>query len=207
MPANKGRGVEGRLNAWLTHIGERPDFALIKARSDVGSPESVERAFARRGHNSGLSKATKFFGLDQDNPTHRAVLLHILADVVFHEAPKGRPKGAAKWTTEKLFLLGIRAYALRKRLGSLKGNDAANELKMLFKDDYRHDSIETIRQRLRDALQEFEEIQELFMSRMKEKGLSFEEYMLLLHREYRRELKEEDIREAHQSVHGHYPVE
>jgi hypothetical protein len=211
MPANRGRGVEGRLIEWLKAFEWRHDLALTRARPDVGSPEAIERSFSRlaekTGVESGVSRAARFFGLDQEKPTHRALLLHILAEVVFYEPPKGRPKGSAKWSTEKLFLLGIRASALRKRLGSLKGNDAAKELKMLFKDDYRHDSIETVRQRLRDALQEFEKIQELFMSRMKEKGLSFEEYMLLLLREGGRELKEEDLREAYRSVHGRHPVE
>jgi hypothetical protein len=193
MPANRGRGVDGRLNAWLT---------LFEARSDLRSAtnsEFVERAFTSRyatregTDHLGLFNAAKFFGLDQQNPAHRTLLLYILAEVIFTKAPKGRPKATAAWDKNKLFSLGARAADLKKKkTGSLTGKRAAEELKKQFDSDYRHTSVETIRQRLPAAQQVLEETRKLFLSRMNELGLSFPEYIMLLAKEFPEHKEEYD---------------
>jgi hypothetical protein len=187
MPVAKGRGIESRLADWLTLLEERPDLR------QATNPEAVERAFTqlyasreKTGH-LGLFNAAKFFGLDQENPAHQVLMLHILAGVVFWREPKGRPKGAAKWNTDKLFVLGVRAQVLRKQMGNLKGEDVAKKLKENFSDDYRYESIEAIRQRLPDALRMVRDIRERFKSRMDALGVSFPEYFRILVRDLGKE--------------------
>ena len=151
--SKRKRDVDGILNSWLTLFEERPQLR------DAPSAEAVENGFAslylkRDGtDHMTVQKAAKFFDLDEKNPAHRALLLHILADAVFWPTSKGRPKGTKRWNTERLFLLGNRAR-VKKRDGSPSGNSIAQQLKSDFKDDYRQDSAETIRQRLALARRE-----------------------------------------------------
>jgi hypothetical protein len=163
--SKRKRHVDGILNDWLTLFEERPDLRAAP------SAEAVENAFAslyltRDGTDHMMvQKAAKFFDLDEKNPAHRALLLHILADAVFWPTSKGRPKGTKRWNTERLFLLGTRAR-VKKRHGSPSGNSTAQQLKSDFKDDYRQDSAETIRQRLSLARPEVEKREALLRERM-----------------------------------------
>jgi hypothetical protein len=194
MPANS---FKGRLNAWLAAFEERHDLNVIKTHPDLVSPEAFDKAW--REHLRGLSRAARFFGLDQENPTHRMVLLYILAEVVFYEVPKGRPRGTTKWDKNRLLELAAHADVLRKRTGRVSDKDAAKELKNVFDDEYRHDSPETIRQRLPDASRVRGEFLELLHSRMNELGLSLPEYLELLFKEYTPEQREDALRKLHRA--------
>src|SRR4029453_13347281 len=56
----------------------------------------------------GLSKAADFFGLDLSKSEQRALLLDILADVIFGEQKKGRPPAKkAKWDRLRLIQLAV----------------------------------------------------------------------------------------------------
>jgi hypothetical protein len=183
MPANKGHGVEGRLNSWLTLLEERTD---LRGATDPGLiDKSFEIFYATlegTGH-LGLVNAAKFFGLDHRNPAHRVLLLYILADVVFHAAPKGRRKGSAKWTGNELMLLGSRAIAMREKTGKVSNSKMAEKLKEHF-NDYGSVEAETIRQRLPAALQVHAEVSKLVATRMDALKLSLPEYIMLLAKEY-----------------------
>jgi hypothetical protein len=55
-----------------------------------------------------LFEAAEFFGLHLGNPAEEALLLHILADVVFGGRKKGRPRtNKGKWDAVKLIQLAI----------------------------------------------------------------------------------------------------
>jgi hypothetical protein len=102
-----------------------------------------------------LSKAFSFFGLDKTNKRDRAILLNVLADIVFAQPKKGRPGAITKsWDPARLLDLAIRDH----QCGLNNDSKTAEELKERFKGDYKGIQREAIRQRLPEARQLFENL-------------------------------------------------
>src|SRR5262249_1109762 len=103
-----------------------------------------------------IRRAAKFFHLDHKNPAHMALLLRILASVLFSYRKRGRKSGSKKWDSSRLLKLGSH----RADLDIPNDTKAAAEIKRLYPAEYRHDSVTTIRQRLPAAGQEYEKAKE-----------------------------------------------
>ena len=102
-----------------------------------------------------LSNAFAFFGLDKTNERDRAILLNVLADIVFARPKKGRKRGIINksWDPAKLLDLAIRD----RQCGLNNDSKTAEELKRRFK-DYKRIQREAIRQRLPEARLLFENL-------------------------------------------------
>jgi hypothetical protein len=94
-------------------------------------------------------RAAKFLGLDPKDPAHLAILLPILADILFRPNTKGRPRGVKKWDRLLLFALGAHRLAIEEEHPGISDQKAAKKLKLL--PEYKHDSVESLRQRLSPA--------------------------------------------------------
>src|SRR5262249_31062589 len=102
-------------------------------------------------------------------PTHTALLLRILADVLFRYRRRGRKSSRKsghkkKWDHTRLCKLG----AQRAALATPYDTKAAAEIKRLYPAEYRRDSAVTIRQKLRSARMEYEKAKD--QSRLKERN-------------------------------------
>jgi hypothetical protein len=99
-----------------------------------------------------LHEAADFFGLDLRREAERALLLAILADVIFGKAPKGRPKEhKRRWSRFRLVRLAVDRETIKRQAPELSDVKAAAILKKRFPKRYRHDSSVTLRQKLREA--------------------------------------------------------
>jgi hypothetical protein len=99
-----------------------------------------------------LSRAAEFFDLDVKDELQRATLLTILADVVFGEAPKGRPKKhSRKWSRFRLVRLAVDLEKIKGGLPNLSDRKATALLKKKFPKRYKHNSAEIIRQNASEA--------------------------------------------------------
>jgi hypothetical protein len=100
----------------------------------------------------GLSKAADFFGLDLSKSEQRALLLDILADVIFGEQKKGRPPAKkAKWDRLRLIQLAVDCNKVKAETPGISDKKAASIIKHNFSNRYKHASAEMIRQYLADA--------------------------------------------------------
>jgi hypothetical protein len=100
----------------------------------------------------GLSKAADFFGLDLSKSEQKALLLEILADVVFGEEKKGRPRTQKrKWDRLTLIQLAVDCNKVKAETPGISDKKAAGLIKDQFPVRYKHASAEMIRQYLADA--------------------------------------------------------
>jgi|SRR5262249_14636419 len=100
----------------------------------------------------GLSKAADFFGLDLSKSEQRQLLLNILADVVFGEQKKGRPRAKKrKWDVLTLIQLAVDCNKVKAEAPGISDKKAAGLIKNHFSGRYKHASAEMIRQYLADA--------------------------------------------------------
>jgi hypothetical protein len=100
----------------------------------------------------GLSKAADFFGLDLSKSEQRALLLDILADVIFGEQKKGRPPTKKrKWDALTLIQLAVDCNKVKAEAPGISDKKAAGIIKDHFPRRYKHASPEMIRQYLMGA--------------------------------------------------------
>jgi hypothetical protein len=99
-----------------------------------------------------LARAAKFFHLDEKKAVHRNLLLYILADIFFGD-PRwtGRPKRKTRWHEKALAQLAHDCDEVRKNKHGTSDKKAAEIIKKLHPERYRHTSSEMIRQRLPKA--------------------------------------------------------
>jgi hypothetical protein len=103
-----------------------------------------------------LQDAFQYFELDPENPTDRAWLLAVLANVCFGKRSIGRPKNTKKWHAARLHLLAIHREKVMHGDPNLTEQQAAQKIKKRYRIHYQHDSVETIRQRLGAARKQAE---------------------------------------------------
>ena len=109
-----------------------------------------------RDYPASVAKAAKHLNLDPTNARERERLLHILADVIFAPAKKGRKAGLRPyWHKKRLIDLG-RLYRIEKDK-SPKLKDAAIARQITKHPDFKHDDPNQIRQRLPWAYELFQE--------------------------------------------------
>jgi hypothetical protein len=97
-----------------------------------------------------LADAFDYFGLDSKNPSHRDLLLFVLASEVFGKRPgRGRPRGSRTWDWDQLFDLGMAYFQVMARRPEISDREAATEIK--GRAEYQHIEPDTIRQRLPEA--------------------------------------------------------
>ena len=100
--------------------------------------------------------AAATFGLNLKTPWGTALLLLILADVVFrpeNPAKRGRPSGTKKWNQRELANLGFRAAIIETNKPGIKDYDTALELQKIDPKEYGYMTENTLRQLIPNALQ------------------------------------------------------
>ena len=100
-----------------------------------------------------LAAACKYFALDPNEPSHRGLLLLILADLAFGRRPRGRKKGSKGeywWHPARLHQLGLHYEQIATARPGVKDAAAARAIRDTFP-DYTQFQTTTIRQRLPEA--------------------------------------------------------
>src|SRR5262245_30530387 len=101
--------AEKRLRDWLNTLAEMAMFGVsTREEFDERAREYSAKQFkAEPFVAKSLSRAAEFFKLDKTKPAHRALLLGILADVLFGDPRRvGRPKGK-NGIAKRLWSFGI----------------------------------------------------------------------------------------------------
>lgn len=97
-----------------------------------------------------LKDAAKFFGLSLANKAELALLLRILADIIFAPRKRGRKEESRHWNDKRLFALGERVCQLEKQFGRrLSDRTAAKMIVSFYPHEYQ--SWEVVRQRMKDV--------------------------------------------------------
>jgi hypothetical protein len=142
-----GSDINERLKEWQKNL--RMDRSFLFSTAEEFEEWCKETTSDQR---QPIRRAAKFFHLDHKNPAHMALLLRILASVIFSYRKRGRPRRKKKWDDNRLCKLG----AHRAALETPNDTQAAAEIKRLYPAEYGHDSAMTIRQRLPAARREYE---------------------------------------------------
>jgi hypothetical protein len=118
-----------------------------------------------------LKKAAAAFGLDPKDPHDAAILLRILAQLVFSDGKRGRPPNTSKWIHPREYDLGYHFHLLRQEKPRIKLTAAAKAIKLRWPKEYADSSETTLRQRMRAAYQCFEAIQAMAEEHAQEETL------------------------------------
>ena len=114
------------------------------------APKDLE-SFAKK-KTTALVEAARFFELDLYSPMDRAILLRVLADILFRPRRKrGRPPNSKKWTATRLSQLACDCEEVKRGRPKLSSARAAGAIKNRYPKRYEHTSSEMIRQRLPQA--------------------------------------------------------
>jgi hypothetical protein len=134
----KGNTISTRLKSWrelLEDIKEcRPEWLTSEFGS--GAKPSPE-----------VLKAAKYFNLDLTKKDDSALLLRIMAEVVF--PPRGRQKGNKQWGVDRLVTLGKQWLEIQRVEPGISDEEAARKISNQYHGQYQ--SKDTIRPRLPDA--------------------------------------------------------
>jgi hypothetical protein len=122
---------------------------LDSIRSEL-TPKSAKRKFESlsRQRTPYLDKAANYFDLKVSRRTDAAILVRILASVIFDSREKNRPAGSKKWDEVRLFQLFIHHKLIEREKPSISDSRAAEEIKNRFPGHYQRDEPATIRQRI-----------------------------------------------------------
>jgi hypothetical protein len=152
MPRKKG--VAARLENYRRALDQvrhlSPDLrltplCLFDSWTDAGGPPPA------------LSRAAEFFGLHLGKPAEHALLLHILADAVFGEHKKGRPRTKkGKWDVVTLIQLAVDCNKIKEDTPGISDKKAVGVIKNRHRDRYKYATAEMMRQRLGLARQSLE---------------------------------------------------
>ena len=150
MAPKKGNPVELRLKWYRESLDDiRRNFPNLPLTPALFDGEDETRTLI--GHPS-LNRAAEIFDLDLSVDAQRALLLQILADVLFAESKKGRPPAKkAKWDRLRLIQLAVDCNKVKAETPGISDKKAASMIKHNFSNRYKHASAEMIRQYLADA--------------------------------------------------------
>ena len=118
-------------------------------------PEERLKTFAKK-ITPPLKKAAYAFELDPKDPHDAAILLRILAQLVFSHGKRGRPRATLKWTPPREDKLGHHLYLLRQEKPGIKLTAAAKAMKLRWPKEYADSTETTLRQRMHAAYQRLE---------------------------------------------------
>ena len=104
-----------------------------------------------------LKKAATALALDPKDSQQAAIMLRILAALVFSNGKRGRPHASLKWGHEREFGLGYHFDLLRQENPKIKIGRAASAIKRRWPKEYADCSETTLRQRMSFALQVFKD--------------------------------------------------
>jgi hypothetical protein len=108
--------------------------------------ERLERMLTPEEFEPSLRRAEEYLRLDRADPW----LLRVLADVLFHDRKKGRPKRTKRRDLDFLVQLDVDRRAVEKDHPAISDRKAAGEIKKRY-DRYKHITERTIRESLKDA--------------------------------------------------------
>jgi hypothetical protein len=143
------KGVAARLEDYRRALDRVRNFwpdlrltplCLFDSWTDAGGPPRA------------LSRAAEFFGLHLGKPAQEALLLHILADVVFGEHKKGRLRtNKGKWDAVTLIQLAVDCNKIKEERPGISDKKAMGVIKNRYRDRYKYATVEMMRQRLGSA--------------------------------------------------------
>jgi hypothetical protein len=159
-----------RLKRWLDYVNQ-----LKSSSSDVAKKLYSDLAITPTDE---LRKAAKYFDLDPRKPTEAAILLRILAGVIFETREPKRPKGSKKWDERRLFRLCCHHMLVEDEIPNISDRMAGLEIKKRFPEHYRHDDPKTIQKRLPAARNEWKITWDdvVFMKKEIEEREDYEKY-------------------------------
>jgi hypothetical protein len=138
--------------------------SLLKMREmcvNVGSQlpadrdEIMEALVAEWPVPNSVRKAASFFNLNLDRPSHRFLLLIVLADACFGRKPSGRRRDSKFWHSPRLAVLFERFEEVMRTHPDMKQRDAARYIKRHWREDYSETTAEQIRQNFAKAKREW----------------------------------------------------
>src|SRR5262249_19876778 len=113
------------------------------------TPLCIFDSWTDAGPPAALSEAAEYFGLDLAKSAEQALLLHILADIVFGERKKGRPRtNKGKWDVARLIQLAIDCNKIKEDSPGISDKKAVGEIKSRYRERYKYATSEMMRQRL-----------------------------------------------------------
>jgi hypothetical protein len=132
---------------------------IQQARGWLHGISDEDVAVYGRAMTPALKRAADAFGLDPLDPYHRGAILNALAQLVFGNGKRGRPKETYKWAGEREYNLGYHYYLLQPERPDIKFSQAARIIKKRWRGEYADCTEMTLRQRMRAALEFFEKAQ------------------------------------------------
>ena len=136
--------IRKRLHEWMALYKEvsrfdgEYDFREIADRRLRGYQAKV----------SSLDTAAEFFGFKLSHQDDSELLLRILADIAFGARPKGRRKGAGKWNSASLFILGFHDDLVRRKNPEMSDNEISKLVKNAHSKTYSDTTAGAIRTQL-----------------------------------------------------------
>ena len=151
----------GALEQVKTEFDEAWHRVMRRRPEELAHSMSKSGRFFREPDAAALERARKYFGLDDEeakkdlgmNEYHALALL--MAEVLFGDGDRGRPRQTKTWTRERYIELAlVRAEMLSE---NPKLSDAAIAKRLVKTDAYKHYDAATLRQRIIDAKRCFDE--------------------------------------------------
>jgi hypothetical protein len=105
-----------------------------------------------------LQKAADAFGLDAGSEGHREVLVRILAQLMFGDGKRGRPRMTHKWFEQREYDLGAHFHELKRERPDIKLSEAARFILRRYPEEYADckGKERALARRIRDAVRFYE---------------------------------------------------
>jgi hypothetical protein len=139
-PPSKGAEEPEEFFFWRYWVELHRSFVLREKFERFGKETTPE-----------LAEAARLFGLDPANAAESAVLVRILADLMFRKRKTGRPSNSTKWKRLKLVQLWFHYTLVEKENPRISFNAAVPKMRDRFPDFYRTIGGAALRRRLSEA--------------------------------------------------------
>jgi hypothetical protein len=156
--------IKARQSEWKASL-EIVKKAELERKSPAFTPDIIVDATARwlqRDLRGTVSNAFKYFGLDPQNVSDQAMLLAVLADVLFGGPGKGgRKEGSRFWNLTRLWMLGLqREEIIATQLDGMSDQKVAEEI--IKRPEYKRFTPRMIRRQFSAARRSVAKVKEDF---------------------------------------------
>jgi hypothetical protein len=106
-----------------------------------------------------LQRAAEAFHLDPQSDWHREILVNILAQLMFGDGKRGRPRNTLKWDWDRAYNLGDAVAAIRQEKPDIPYSQVAKIILHRYPKEYADCSEAALRRRVRDAHEHYTMVQ------------------------------------------------